>query len=169
MTKAEFFKNLKEIVTDNIYLTENIDELNKEIENNHWSIGIDSYTAKNVKNEDLKVFLRKVVKNRIAQLDNSDKNMDLIFYSWFDEQAGNLNLNFINAVHEKLPFKAELEFVDSIDAIINDFLNSGYLDGIPCNELENSLGDFDDNDETDFKLKVYKEKIIKSTKAQSEV
>lgn len=36
MTKAEFFKNIKEIVTDKIYLTENLDELNTEIENNHW-------------------------------------------------------------------------------------------------------------------------------------
>lgn len=165
MTKAEFFKNIKEIVTDKIYLTENIDELNKEIENNHWSIGIDSDTVKNVKNEDLKVFLSKVIKNRIVQLDNSDKSMDLIFYSWFDEQAGNLNLNFINAVHENLPFKAELEFVDSIDAIINDFLDSGYLDGIPYDGLVDASSDSDDNDETDFKLKVYKEKIIKSTKA----
>lgn len=166
MTKAEFFKNIKEIVTDKIYLTENLDELNKEIENNHWSIDIDSDTAKNIKNEELKVFLSKVVKNRIVQLDNSDKNIDLIFYSWFDGQAGNLNLNFINAGHEILPFRAEFEFVNSIDAIISDFLGSRNLDGIPWDELEDASGDSDVNDETGFKLKVYKEKIIKSTKAQ---
>ena len=166
MTKEEFFGNIDEIISDKIYLTDNLDELNKEIENNHWSIGIDSDTAKNVKNEDLRDFLRKVVKNRIAQLDKSDKNIDLTYYSWFDEQAGNLNLNFINSRHKKLPFKAELEFVDSIDTIISDFLNSKYLDGIPWDELEDISGDSDVKEETDIKLKVYKEEIAKSTKAQ---
>lgn len=167
MTKTDFLKNIKDIVTDKIYLTENLDELDKEIENNNWSIGIDIDTAKNVKNKDLKVFLSDVIKNRIVQLENSDKNMDLIFYSWFDEQAGNLNLSFINACHEKLPFNAEIEFVDSIDAIISDFLGSGYLDGIPWDELEETSGYSDENNENGFKLKVFKEKIIKSTKTNT--
>jgi hypothetical protein len=93
MTKNEFFENIDEIISDKIYLTESINELNKEIEINHWSIGIDYETAKKIHNDDLGDFLRKVVKNRILQLDKSDKNMDLIFYSWFDEQAGNHLLN----------------------------------------------------------------------------
>lgn len=163
MTKQEFFENINEIITDKIYLAEKLDELNKEIEINHWSIGIDTETAKTIENNDLGDFLRKVIKNRISQLDKSDKNMDLIFYSWFDEQAGNLNLNFINSGHENLPFSTELEFVDSLDTIISDFLNSRYLDGIPLDELED---DSEDIEEIDFKLKVYKEDILKSTKAQ---
>ncbi len=81
MTKKEFFKNLDEIISDKIYLTEHLDELNKEIKINHWSIGIDSETAKKVDNDDLQDFLRKMVKNRFEQLDKSDKNMNLIFYS----------------------------------------------------------------------------------------
>ena len=171
MTKKEFFEKINEIKSDKIYLTENLNELNKEIEINHWSIGVDSETAKKINNNDLEDFLRKVVQNRISQLDKSDKNMGLIFYSWFDEQAGNLNFNFINSGHENLPFGAELEFVDSLDTIISDFLNSRYLDGIPWEELEDVTGDSDVNEETDFKLKVYKlkvykEVIVKSTKAQ---
>ena len=163
MTREEFFKSISEIETDEIYLTETLDELSKEIEINHWSISIDSETAMKIENADLHNFLRKVIENRISQLDKSDKNMDLIFYSWFDEQAGNLNFNFINSRHEDLPFSTELEFVDSLDTIINDFLNSRYLDGIPLDELEDVSEDIE---ETDFKLKVYKEDILKSTKAQ---
>jgi hypothetical protein len=166
MTKEEFFENINEIVSDKIYLTDNLDELNKEIENNHWSIAIDSET---VKNDDLRDFFKKMVKNRIGQLDKSELNIDLIFYSWFDEQARNLNLNFINLRHENLPFRAELEFVDSIDIIINNFLNSRYLDGIPLEELEDISSDSDysaGNGKTEYKLKVYKEEIVKSTKAQ---
>lgn len=104
-----------------------------------------------------------MIKNRISQLDKSDKSIDLIFYSWFDEQAGNLNFNFINSGQENLPFKSELEFVDSLDSIISDFLDSKYIDGIPLDELEDVT---DTNEETDFKLKVYIEDILKSTKAQ---
>lgn len=161
MTSANFFKSLDEIITDKIFITDNLDELSKEIENNHWSFGIDFDTAKNVKNEDLKLFIDKIIENRVLQLKNSEVNVDLIFYSWFDEQAGNLNFNFINAGHEVLPFGAELELVDSIDIIINDFLSSKYLEGIPWGEFEDVTVDSGDIKEPVFKLKVYKEIISK--------
>lgn len=53
MTKEEFFENINEIIVDKIYLTGKLDELNKEIEINHWSIGIDSETAKTINSDDL--------------------------------------------------------------------------------------------------------------------
>ncbi len=80
MTKEEFLDNLNDIISDRIYLTENLDELNKEIETNHWSIGIDSETAKQIDSNDLRNFLIKVVSNRIEQLEKSDKHLDLLFY-----------------------------------------------------------------------------------------
>ena len=166
MTKEEFFENLDEIKSDRIYLTDNLEELNLEIENNHWSIGIDSVTAKQVNTNDLEGFLKEMVQNRTRQLNESDKEIGLLFYAWFDEQSGNLNFNFINSGHKSLPFAAEIMFVDSIETILNDFLNSEYLDGIPMNELEDVSGNSDDNEEREFKLKVYKEKIPGSTKAQ---
>ena len=92
--------------------------------------------------------------------------MGLIFYIWFDEQShGNLNFNFINSGHEHLPFRTKLDFVDSMDKILTDFLTSRYLNGIPWNELENPSSNSNHNTDIEFKLKVYKE-IIKSTKAQ---
>ena len=112
MTKDEFFENINEIISDKIYLTDNLDELNKEIENNHWSIAIDSDTVKFIEKDDLLYFLRKMIKNRISQLHKSELDMDLIFYTWFDEQTGNLNFNFINSRHENLPFRAEHKFTD---------------------------------------------------------
>jgi hypothetical protein len=168
MTKEEFFQNLDEIVSDEIYLTESLDELDKEIQANHWSIGIDSDTAQLINNHDLQDFLRKVIQNRVKQLEDSDKKMGLLFYIWFDEQACNLNFNLINSEHERLPFGAKLELVDSIDQVINDCLKSKYLDGISWNELKDVSGEMDNNDEIEFKLKVYKERI-KNTKAQHRI
>lgn len=165
MTKEEFFDNITDIISDRIYLIENIDELSKEIENNHWSIGIDSGTAKLIDINDLRLFLREVVSNRIEQLEISNKNIDLLFYLWFDEQAGNLNFNFINSKHSRLPFGANLEFVDSIDLILKDFLDSDYLDGIPFNELSDENIKTEENN-SNFVLKVYKSILTKSSKAQ---
>jgi hypothetical protein len=42
------------------------------------------------------------------------------------------------------------------------------LDGISWNELKDVSGEMDNNDEIEFKLKVYKERI-KNTKAQQGV
>lgn len=162
MTKEEFFENINEIISDKIYLTDSLDKLNEEIETNKWSIGIDFKTAKVIGNEDLKKFLGKVIQNRIEQINKSKLNINLIFYLWFDTQAGNLNLNFINTKHEKLPFGAELEFTDSMDTIINDFLNSRYLEGIPFDELENVSDDAIAKEKNDYKLKVYQEEIVKT-------
>ncbi len=82
-----------------------------------------------------------------------------------DEQAGNLNFNFINAKHSKLPFSAILEIVSSIEVILNNFLGSQYLDGIFRDELSD-----DDNqtEEIDYNyvLKIYKKELTRSTKAQ---
>lgn len=168
MTKEEFFQNLDDIVSDKIYLTESLDELDKEIQANHWSIGIDSETIQLINKHDLKDFLQKVIQNRVKQLEESDKKMGLLFYSWFDEQAGNLNFNFINSEHGRLPFGAKLEFVDSIEQVINDCLKSKHLDGIPWNELKDVSYKIDNNYEIDLKLKVYQEKI-KNTKAQQSI
>ncbi len=168
MTKDEFFDNINDIISDRIYLTENIDELNKEIENNHWSISIDSGTAKLIDINDLRLFLREVVTNRIEQLKMSNKNIDLLFYLWCDEQAGSLNFNFINSKHSRLPFGADLEFVDTLDLILKDFLDSDYLDGIPINELSDENIKTEENN-ANFVLKVYKKVLTKSTEAQNMV
>lgn len=164
MTKKDFFDSINNIITDEIYLTESLDNLSKEIETNHWSIGIDSETANLMDCIDLTDYFRKVVSNRIEQLDKSGKNLELIFYIWYDEQAGNLNFNLINAKHINLPFSAKLEFVDSFEIILNDFLNSKYLDGIPKDELTDDIQT--EEDDNNFILKVYKKKLTKSTKAQ---
>ena len=96
-------------------------------------------------------------------------DINLIYYLWFDEQAGQLRFNFINSNHDKLPFGCKLVFVDSEKEIIDDFLNSNYLDGIPWSEFkvvdktkqENVAAVEEENLET-FTLKVYKQMIYRN-------
>ena len=96
-------------------------------------------------------------------------DINLIYYLWFDEQAGQLRFNFINSNHDKLPFGCKLVFVDSEKEIIDDFLNSNYLDGIHWSEFkvvdkakqENVAAVEEDNLEI-FTLKVYKQMIYRN-------
>lgn len=158
MTKKEFFESIDEMLYAEIFLTDNLDELLNETGINHLSMSIDSETAKNIENYELEDFLKRVIKNRKTQLEKSNKDMDLVFYSWFDELSGRLHFDFINSKHEKLPFNSELNFVDSINIIIEKFIDTDYLDYLEkasWEELEDSL------DEDNHALDVYKEIIKK--------
>ncbi len=97
--------------------------------------------------------------NRIQQLKASELSHGLLFYVWFDEQAGNLNLNFITANHERLPFRADLEHVDSLDIILNEFLTSKYLEGIPFEDLSDDVASMGESI-SDPVLKVYQKKLM---------
>lgn len=156
MIKTEFFEGIKEIITDEIYLAESTNEIRCEIAANCWSIGIHSETAKQIEPKDIQMFLGEVKANRVDQVKQSGKNVDLLYYLWYDEQAGTLKLNFINAKHSKLPFGADVEIVCSEEIIIKAFLESKYVDGIPWSELSDDT-DWGENSATASKVKVHKE------------
>jgi hypothetical protein len=162
MNKQEYLNSLEEIVHDSIYLTSRTDELKREIQTNSWSIGIDSVTAKSVDKADLVTFLNRVKESRVEQLGLSTVDADLLFYLWYDEQAGILNFNFINSNHQKLPFNSEIELVANELFIIAEFLSSKYVDSIEWGELQ----DLDDSVEGAFvvhRVKVYKEVLKRKT------
>jgi hypothetical protein len=162
MNKQEYLNSLEDIIHGSIYLTSRTDELEYEIQTNHWSIGIDSVTAKSVEQADLITFLNRVRENRVEQLRLSTVDADLLFYLWFDEQAGNLNFNFINSNHSTLPFNSEIEFVANESSIVNEFLLSNHVDGIEWSELQ----DLDDSVEgvnEVLRVKVYKEVLKRKT------
>lgn len=143
MTKEEYFQDLAEVITDKIYLTESLSELDKEIRENMWALNIDSDMAEKVTVSDYSQFIDDVKLNRQLQLQQSNLNLDkLLFYLWHDEQAGQLRFNIIHAHHMKLPFHVVLETVDSQDEIIKAFLAP--LDSIAVSHT----------------LKIYTEEII---------
>jgi hypothetical protein len=42
----------------------------------------------------------------------------MVFYSWFDEQAGQIRMSAVSQAHGKLPFKCKLNQT-SLDALVN--------------------------------------------------
>ncbi|MDP4264163.1 MAG: hypothetical protein Q8941_16665 [Bacteroidota bacterium] len=162
-TRQSYLDQLSEFETTPLFLTNRTDSIESEIHNNSVFIGLTKEIAKQVSINDFTDFLAKVKLNRRDQLFKSYLNIDLIYYLWFDEMAGQLRLNFINSNHVSLPFKCNLIFVDTEQQIIDAFLNSSYLEGIPFDELtdvENSDEETHDN-ASPHNLKIYRETIAR--------
>ena len=152
MNKEEFYKDLLEIKTDKLFITDRTDLLEKEIETNCWSISVPPELSEVIGNEELIQFLADVKINRIEQLNQANANIDLIYYLWHDEMAGQLRFNFINKNHKELPFKASIETADSEKLVIRKYL----VDLKESKGYEKNDSEFNGN-ESDFKLEVYKE------------
>jgi hypothetical protein len=171
MTKAEYIESFEEIVNDELFLTSDVELLDKEILNNCWSISLSQEIANQLTEEELLILLKRIKANRLEQLNKSDLKIDLIFYTWFDEQASQLRFNLINSNHKKLPFGAGVSFVKFENEIIQDFLNSNYHDGFPLDEFEviydgseddvSKIDDFSEVNDLEYLVKVYKEVLKK--------
>lgn len=162
--KQTYFKNLAKFETTAIFFTDKVNLVKNEIQSNCIAIGLTFDLAGQISSDEIIIFLTKLKANRKKQLINCELQIDLIYYSWFDEMAGQFRFNFINSNHNKLPFGCELKFVETEKEIINKFIQSYYLEGIPFNELTNkeiSQEYFDETNES-FKLAVFCQAITRN-------
>lgn len=162
MTKHEFWDDLQEIVTDKIYIGSTIEEIDKEISNNCWSISITQEQCNELKEEDFTDFFEKVINNRKGQIKDSKYNNGMIFYLWFEQQSGRLRFNLISDFHKRLPFKCELIEVNLND-IVTEFLKYKYHDGIPVTENEeNEVDSIETDKNSDMpKMRVFSQYLSK--------
>ena len=128
MTKQEFFKDIECIKADKLLVTDSVDNVNEEIQNNCWSISINDELSKEILVDELADFLKEVKKDRQQQLSHSNSKIGLIYYVWVDGQAGQLRFNFINSNHDKLPFGSQLTFVTKENEILTDYLTRRHSD-----------------------------------------
>ncbi len=167
--KTDFFNDLSSHISEPMYLTDKTDEVNEEINHNHWSLSAPTDIISQITATDFLEFIQKVKDHYKNQLDNSQLDIDLIFYMWFDEMAGQLRFNFINSNHDKLPFGCKLKLTDRPEEIIDQYIKSKYHEGIPCNELETietpeQIAEADSLEKKlidNFVLTIYQEKIKK--------
>jgi hypothetical protein len=57
-------------------------------------------------------------------------------YVWHDEQAGQLRFSVARCTPQNLPFSTEIQHVSRVEDIVEQFLRSPYLDGVPSSELQ---------------------------------
>lgn len=167
--KKDYFDNLLLELSEPIYLTNRIDELDKEIYHNLWILSAPTAIVEQITTSDILGLIQKVKDKFKYKLAKSELDVDLIFYLWF-EDIGQLRFNFINSNHKNLPFGCKIKFVDKPEDIINLYLESKHHDGlIPWEELQDieTSQQFVESEKLhneiidNFVLTVYKEIIYK--------
>lgn len=143
--KVEFLEIIRPLESAELYVTESIEELKKEIYENMIPIGISENFVGAVEVNDILIFLERVKLNRKKQLLNSPIKVDLIYYVWYDSGAGQLRFNFINANHSKLPFGAKLNLDVSERQIVEAFIEDVWS---MYNAKKKEEGDSEEPDET---------------------
>jgi hypothetical protein len=169
VSKIDFFNDLLNQISEPIYLTDRTDEIKEEVFNNSWSLGAPHEIISQIAPNELLDFIEKVKRAYKIQLDKSHLDINLIYYLWFDEMAGQIRFNFINSNHEGLPFGCKIKYSDSPEEIIEHYLKSEHPGEILWGELE-TVEMTENNNKTDpqetalnieFVLNVYKETIRK--------
>lgn len=149
--KENYFRELSEWETAELFLTDRTDLLEQEISCNCIRLAL---PPDGTSVDELVRFLDRVKENRREQLSNSSLTAGLVYYLWFDESAGMLCINFINSNHSSLPFRCVLRPADSERRILECFLHSPYASGIPLAELEETNDDAEEEN-SDFFLDVF--------------
>lgn len=157
-----FAKNpeLQYILNGTLYLTDDTDKLSREIAENCFPLPISGENIKEINIADVLTFLAQIKNNRRIQLKNSGLPVTLIYYLWFDEQAGQLRFNFINSNHKKLPFNCPLRKVESELEILKQLQESDYSSGIPLEELNECNLEDGDDESVEYVLNIYTEMIF---------
>ncbi|MEK4355108.1 hypothetical protein MKX41_30410 [Paenibacillus sp. FSL R5-0475] len=153
MNKDEYFENLEEIITDQLYIGSSESDIQKEIETNMWRITIQPDLVKENLIDDFDNFINKVIENRQEQIDRSNSANGMIFYLWFDLMASQLRFNLISDVNKALPFACSIQYTGDKKEVLEDFINSSLHNGLP-------IEGYDDNFvEKEFVLKIYKKHL----------
>ena len=151
--------DLKRVLDSPIAISCDIRQQEEETLTNMWALSIDPEATSAISIKDLTDFVSSLLKARTHQVEQLDISCPVVFYMWFDEMAAQLRFNIISDFDEALPFTCELEFVNSPQVILEEFLASHLHAGISWNELEEFEQELDDEDEEPFVLKVFVERI----------
>jgi hypothetical protein len=168
--KEDFFNELSSQISEPMYLTDKTDDVNEEIKHNLWILKAPPDIVVQTTTADFLEFIQNIKDNYKRQLDKSQLDINLIFYLWFDEFAGQLRFNFINSNHDKLPFGCKLKYTEKPEEIVEKYLNSQYHEGIPWNEFETletpeqiaAADRLEKELHDNFVLTIYQEKIEKN-------
>jgi len=89
-----------------------------------WSLSLSQSLAAMFQPAEIQGFLYQVRENRYWQLQQQDLPLELYYYLWYDEQAGQLRFNFITTRTATLPFSATIEVSETEEEIIATFLEA---------------------------------------------
>lgn len=169
MTKQVFLDFYYRQLEEPVYLTDSINQLEEEVSRNCWLISIPEELNSEITVDEISEFIRLVKQQYTKQLKASELNINLLFYLWIDEQAGQLHFNFINSNHAELPFGCNIITTDNMESIITEYLEfpDKYNGSIGFSDLSDIDDDFSDTEDesSKFILNVYLEIIFKNSES----
>ena len=83
-------------------------ELNKEAHENMYTFTISEHNFKEWGLDSIQKFILDCRDLYISH----KPNIPMKFYSWFDEQAGQLRISMVSSSHNKLPFRGKIQNCD---------------------------------------------------------
>lgn len=148
------------IIKDLLHLSGNQSE---EIYHNMWCITLEGSLIKNIKIEELKSFVEKLIKNREQQADSINCSKNILFYMWFDQQALQLRFNVLIGDETRLPFTCKLNLLNTYESILKSFVDTAqevdqFGDDIQFLDRKDSNWDEDENEE-EYILDVFVKKL----------
>ena len=102
---------LEELEQETVIVTS--DEINEEAKENMVTFGFNPDLLKEWEKGSVIKFLTGCA-NLYSKKSN---NHSMVFYSWFDEQAGQIRISAVSQKHGKLPFECKLNHV-SLDEVV---------------------------------------------------
>lgn len=119
-----------------LFLSDKDDDMGAELYMNSKRIELSMQLAKEISEDELLDFLKRVKVDRQSQLSRFEEGVQLLYYSWLDHEAATFRFSFVNAVYDENPFDCEVVFVKNEKEMVERFLRSDYHDGIPIHKLE---------------------------------
>lgn len=155
---GSYFEHLKSFKTAKLYITDRTDQIREETYHNCLHFDLQPNQSLELNEDDFVHFLSRIKADRLKQWINAAVNSGMIYYSWFDEMAGQLRINFINSNYAKLPFQCSVELVDDEREIITSFLENKSHGMIPWADLKDDAAD-ELTEVANYTLKVYQQTL----------
>ncbi len=127
--------DLYQLLEESIFLSGKIYDEQKEMFANGWGIMVDDEFAKKIKADDIADFILELVKARSEQIRNITPTPHATLYFWIDKLSLQLCFNILSGKNRKLPFRCNVNFVDSPYPILYDFIKMAYDNALYGNYL----------------------------------
>jgi len=111
------------------------DDARIEAAQNMWGFSLTSTQARQLSVNDVASFVNKIGKARAEQVSRR-RLSPMLFYLWHDQISGRLCFSLISLREGRSPeFRCAINTTATLNEIVEEFLSSAYLDGIPDSEL----------------------------------
>jgi hypothetical protein len=161
--------DFKTVIESPVLLTGQISLEEKEIYENMWAISFTERFATKVTKQELLTFIDSLLRARGKQA--SALGYPATFYMWHDAQAAQLRFNILSGHRTRLPFGSVVELQNSIDSILEEFLNTctGLIPWTQLEILDPNKHYNDEDDEIVHTTKVFKQFLTPNLRSDTPI